>query len=440
VAAAFQEHGEPGHQFPAVAVQSRFCCLGDGRPRVRAFAFQPGGGVGEQPVAVVARQGPAQRVPAQLEEGAAHHPPVGFVDQGQPAACQALAGGAAVGVVFFRDQPFPGEAAGQVVEPVGGVPCSVDPGHVEHLRVDQWVDQVGGERAGIVGECSGGPAGDGRPVDEAEQPEDAGAARVEPVVGQGQAGPHGHVAVFEFVEVVAFVGEPHDHGGEGPVRAGGETGRHDPQGERQPSHGADEGPGGFGFGVDPLRAHDPGEEFQGLVAAEDVEFHQGGSGDAGEPGAGGDDDSAAAAAGDEREDLAFGDGVVEDDEDAAGGEQPAVHCGPLVGVVGDGLTGDAEGAQEPAEDVGGRERGAAAGPQVAVELAVRVVVGGELVGGVHGGGAFADAGPAQQDSDADGAVAVQQGRPDGFKGFGAAHEVGGVGGELVGGDAAGGGG
>ncbi|MCZ0978352.1 hypothetical protein O1L60_01280 [Streptomyces diastatochromogenes] len=101
---------------------------------------------------------------------------------------------------------------------------------------------------------------------------------------------------------------------------------------------------------DPFAADDPGEQFEGLVLGEDVEFHAVRAGQRGEAGAAGDEDGAAAAAGEQRQDLALAGGVVEDDEDPAGGEPGAVHLGPLVEGFGDELAGDAEGAQEPSED------------------------------------------------------------------------------------------
>lgn len=215
--------------------------------------------------------------------------------------------------------------------------------------------------------------------------------------------------------------------------SGGEAGGDDAQGERELPDGADEGFGGDGLAGDAVLPDDAGEQLQRAVLVEHVELDAVGAGQRGEAGAAGDEDGAAPAAGEQRQDLALSGGVVEDDEDAAGGEPGAVHLGALVEGFGDELARDAEGAQEAPEDLDGGGGGAGGAAQVAVELSVGEAGLGEGVGDVHGEGGLAGAGLAGDRGERDGAasVATGEGLLQGGEALSVGDEVGDVGGQLV---------
>ena len=115
------------------------------------------------------------------------------------------------------------------MEPIARQAGDVGADNVEQLRVDQPLQQVESAVALVVGERGGRPARQALRFEQAHQPHHATGVGLQAVVGQREAGADDHVAVRELVEPVPFVGQPADHGREGPVRSRGQSRANDAQ-------------------------------------------------------------------------------------------------------------------------------------------------------------------------------------------------------------------
>jgi hypothetical protein len=227
------------------------------------------------------------------------------------------------------DQPFHG-AFGHVD---GNVQEGADDvrGHVGHLKHTERAQRVGG-----------GPV-------------EGVSAAEEQVVTDRQAGADREITRFQLVQTSPFVLQTFHQIGHLPLRPVRQSGSRDAHGQRQVSAEADQARRRPDVPGDPFGARQPREHGGRLRLAHPADLHMNAVVDQGEGLPAGQQDRAALGHRQQRTDLGQIDDVVEHDEDVPAVEQTAPQGRGLVDVGGNGMRGDSQGSQEPAEHLQGFE-------------------------------------------------------------------------------------
>ncbi|GAA2875949.1 hypothetical protein GCM10020220_076820 [Nonomuraea rubra] len=235
------------------------------------------------------------------------------------------------------------------------------------VRAGQLGQQAAGLPYGDPGEAGGGRGGELRRGQQAPQPEQARGLRAERPVGPGEHGTQVRpgVAAVEDVEAARLVRAVRllqlgDQRAERERRAGVGAGGHDGQGQRQPRAPGDEVVHRLRLGADLGRAEPARQQLAGFGGREQPQRQRAAAlrrDQAGQLGPAGDQRQAAGRAGQQRAYLVGVEGVVEQDEHAAPGQQAAVEPCLRLQRGGDQLGRHLEGVQEQPYRLGGRSGG-----------------------------------------------------------------------------------
>jgi hypothetical protein len=262
-------------------------------------------------------------------------------------------------------------------------------GRVEQPEIDEGLQDAVGLGPRGAQQRGGGVRRDAGGLRYGQQPERAGRPRVELVVAQPEGGLDREIADPQLGQPAVPVRQPGGQRPDRPAGPGRQPGGGDPYRQREEAAQRDRVDHGAPLGRRPT-AHDPGEQRDRLDRIEHVQIHRTDAVQPGRAGPRGHQDRAALRPGQQRADLVGVACVVEQDQHAPVGEQRPEQRGPLVLPFRYGRAGDAERAQEPAQDHGRLQRALARALEVDVELPVGMGVA-HRVGDVHGQGGLADA-------------------------------------------------
>ena len=221
---------------------------------------------------------------------------------------------------------------------------------------------------------------DGRPLPDAEHPEQRRRVRTAAALTAGQrveahleAGTDGQIARCELVYPATLVGEAVGERPDLPAATGGQPGARDPDRQRQTRADGDDVAHRIGLGVGALGSDDAYEKLSRLGVIEHIEIDQPTARKIGQAMPGGHDHRARAAAGQQRANLRGVPRVIKHDQHLPFGQAGAVQGGPLFGVHRDPGPVHAEVPQEPGEHLVRWHGLFTPAAQADVELAVREI-------------------------------------------------------------------